>query len=29
VVMEYDEAHHLLYAGIWATGGELWRMVTP
>jgi hypothetical protein len=27
--MEYDEAHHLLYAGIWAGDGELWRMVTP
>jgi photosystem II stability/assembly factor-like uncharacterized protein len=29
VALDYDEAHHLLYAGIWATDGELWRIVTP
>jgi hypothetical protein len=29
VALEYDEAHHLLYAGLWTNvDGELWRMVT-
>jgi photosystem II stability/assembly factor-like uncharacterized protein len=29
VALEYDEAHHILYAAVWTDVGGLWRMVTP